>query len=639
MPNNRHPRNHRLRDEDAHNNNNGGLQPPVQAAVPREVRPVAGSGMANQPRQNDNNGERLQKCCTPGPCRFPDETVDPQDPYDAVKVICNNDTCTEGSWMHKDCFEEFEQGVLAYLRSCGRARSWSEKQRLQNLWTKKGYDLAFKACDCRCGRGHLRKDLDYVAPPVNENMRKQKKHKKKNDKPMPVVSTAHKSNSHSCNPTLNTSCGNHNPTTNGNHVNNNHVGTTQHSNGIAGGCKTIQQTSQGGSNGSSGRGRKNSTSSSTTTKTDSGTRRNEDNLHICGMEQSVLDNQTSPPPVMPLTPASGGLPHGIISSANNYNLNNNFTHVVGLPVVNGNPQLRMRTNSVSSTGSQGSHASSSSLPSSAGSHSPISSSPVAGDMFFKARKSSDASSDNGGIGGCGPLMFRQRQDLSAFASLPRCKQNPYNIRMENVTSLSYSFPASCSLGSTKSGWGDVCDMGACEAETRNFVLTNLLSKKMTSTRCVLCKSHLPVFDRHPLIDGTFFLSPQSYDEAAVQVIKDGRLQFLNAVCLGCLENRTDIKCVACKRPWDGRALVVGSMYTYDIFAAMPCCQKRLTCKCCRRAVVDVTKGLNFFSEYSRMIICPYCKANDYHFIRSLPETFAIAEGGAGGGFVTPICEY
>ena len=50
--------------------------------------------------------------------------------------------------------------MLAYLRSSGRARSWSEKQRVQNLWTKKGYDLAFKACDCKCGRGHLRQ-VDY----------------------------------------------------------------------------------------------------------------------------------------------------------------------------------------------------------------------------------------------------------------------------------------------------------------------------------------------------------------------------------------------------------------------------------------------------------------------------------------------
>lgn len=121
----------------------------------------------------------------------------------------------------------------------------------------------------------------------------------------------------------------------------------------------------------------------------------------------------------------------------------------------------------------------------------------------------------------------------------------------------------------------------------------------------------------------------------LQVIWEGRLQFLNAVCLGCLEGRNEAKCTACKRAWDGRNLVVGSMYTYDIFAAVPCCQKRLTCKCCRRAVVDITLGLDFYSQYSHMIICPYCKANDYHFIRSLQETFLLANAEADP--VASIC--
>ena len=85
---------------------------------------------------------------------------------EVVKVVCNNDHCDQGQYMHRECFEAWEQTVLTYLRSCGRARSWSEKQRLQNLWTKRGYDLAFKACSCKCGKGHLRKDLDWIAPPV-----------------------------------------------------------------------------------------------------------------------------------------------------------------------------------------------------------------------------------------------------------------------------------------------------------------------------------------------------------------------------------------------------------------------------------------------------------------------------------------
>ena len=64
---------------------------------------------------------------------------------------------------------DWEDHVLQYLRSCGRARSWNDKQRAQNLWTKKGYDLAYKACDCLCQKGHMRKDLDYITPADNEN--------------------------------------------------------------------------------------------------------------------------------------------------------------------------------------------------------------------------------------------------------------------------------------------------------------------------------------------------------------------------------------------------------------------------------------------------------------------------------------
>ncbi|VEN47816.1 unnamed protein product, partial [Callosobruchus maculatus] len=38
------------------------------------------------------------------------------------------------------------------------------------LWTKKGYDLAYKACACKCGRGHLKKDLDWMPPPPTSNI-------------------------------------------------------------------------------------------------------------------------------------------------------------------------------------------------------------------------------------------------------------------------------------------------------------------------------------------------------------------------------------------------------------------------------------------------------------------------------------
>lgn len=85
--------------------------------------------------------------------------------------------------MHKQCFDVWEQSALTFLRNSGRARNWSEKQMQQNLWTKKGFDVAYKACDCKfmsvknsinenflgvqflgkCGHGHMRKDLDVIS--------------------------------------------------------------------------------------------------------------------------------------------------------------------------------------------------------------------------------------------------------------------------------------------------------------------------------------------------------------------------------------------------------------------------------------------------------------------------------------------
>ena len=69
-----------------------------------------------------------------------------------VRVLCNNDECHYassgggGGVMHRACFDAWEQTVLQYVArtASGRARSWTDRQRHQNLWTKKGYDLAYK---------------------------------------------------------------------------------------------------------------------------------------------------------------------------------------------------------------------------------------------------------------------------------------------------------------------------------------------------------------------------------------------------------------------------------------------------------------------------------------------------------------
>jgi len=528
MPNSKHHKALRNIPEDEHNNNVNNN---------REL----GNGNVDGARQKPQN------CCVPTGCN--DDPIDPAQPFGAVRVVCNNEACTEGNWMHKYCFEEWQQSVLSFLRSCGRARSWSEKQRLQNLWTKKGYDLAYKACDCKCGRGHLRKDLDYFPIPINDNVKKAKKNKKKNDKPMPVVSTNHKAG--------------HNNNHNTPHADHNSQATHLLDNAMKVGKKAFNPT---------------------TTPTPSVTivQRQVSNNAITRSYQSPRQDSALDRDVKTRDR------HSSVSDVESLDNAPVTTNLHG----NANSMLfpRLRTNSVSSTGSMGSQASSSgSLPSSAGSLSPLSGSPTVGNMFFKNKKSDTIDSNQPGI-------FRRRYDLSAFHALPRYKQNPYNIHIEDMQE---------------------------DEDTRNFVLSNLTSKRMTALRCVLCKDQLPVFDRFPLVDGTLFLSPQAYDQCVVQMIWEGRIQFLNAVCIACLHGAANAKCSGCKKVWDGSSLVVGTLYTYDIFAAMPCCQKRLTCKHCHRAVIDICIGLEFFSQYSRMIICPYCKANDYHFIRSLSDTFSI----------------
>ncbi len=164
-------------------------------------------------------------------------------------------------------------------------------------------------------------------------------------------------------------------------------------------------------------------------------------------------------------------------------------------------------------------------------------------------------------------------DYSAFNVLPRHKINSYHIKMEDE----------CSIGND---------------ETRIFILSNLASNKMNRVPCVLCNSLLHIFDRYPLVDGTFFLSPRQHNRSCIQVHEyfkvnqrslfnirlskvklEGKTSYLTTVCMGCLEGWTaSVVCKFCLKPWAGAHLILGTMYSYDIFAAVPCCPERLKVK-------------------------------------------------------------
>jgi hypothetical protein len=424
---------------------------------------------------NFANGQGMMgtaHCCTPtGECLRGDALIRLNALHDVVKVTCNNDSCPMGQFMHRECFDAWEQTVLTYLKNCGRARSWSERQRHQNLWTKKGYDLAFKACGCRCGRGHLKKDLDWMPPSLGNfpgcradeaEAKKKKRRNRQNTRPTLAVSAGQPG-----------------------HVN--------HGNGRVSEVQMIE----------SSRGRAGSLSSS---------------------------NGSSSPPATSETSVS--------------------------PLHQ--PQLIMKKK-------------------------------MKVDFFgdHRARQSCGA---NG--------IFSRRLDFSAFNSLPRTKLNSYHIKMEDEGNHGND-------------------------DTRCFILSTLAALQWSRVSCVLCRAAMLVFDRYPLVDGTFFLSPRQHSHSCAEVKVEGRTQFLSAVCMGCLEGSgtASVRCRACTQPWDGSSLVLGTMYSYDIFAAMPCCTERLKCNSCQKPLIYPHQRLNFYSDYSRVFACPHCRVVDAHFVKPLSSCF------------------
>lgn len=69
-------------------------------------------------------------------------------------------------------------------------------------------------------------------------------------------------------------------------------------------------------------------------------------------------------------------------------------------------------------------------------------------------------------------------------------------------------------------------------------------------------------------DNSYLLLLQQY----TFLISKGRLMHLYAICVDCLEGVHKIVCIKCKSRWDGSWHQLGTMYTYDILAASPCCQ-------------------------------------------------------------------
>ena len=153
----------------------------------------------------------------------------------------------------------------------------------------------------------------------------------------------------------------------------------------------------------------------------------------------------------------------------------------------------------------------------------------------------------------------------------------------------------------------------------------LFSTPFYRISCILCHGTLIVFDRYPLIDGTFFLSPLQHSKSSIPCQVDCKVQYLNAVCMGCLEGwNVSLKCKNCSNKWNGSHLILGSMYSYDIFAAVPCCSHRLRCNNCSNPVISPESRL-YFSDYSHSLACTHCGIVGYHFAKPIHVTFSRGE--------------
>ena len=189
-------------------------------------------------------------------------------------------------------------------------------------------------------------------------------------------------------------------------------------------------------------------------------------------------------------------------------------------------------------------------------------------------------------------MFYKRDDWSILSHIPPHKQNTIHIRLEDEGPFGND-------------------------EIRCYVLSHFSSLCIRELKCVTCNDELKIYDRFPLINGTLFLSPIVYDkEKAISAGIPNKEQYIYGVCLKCLNGLNHIKCKWCNKEWDSDSLQIGTLYKYDIFAAFPCCEKRLSCNKCNKPLIDVN-GLPYFSSYSELIECQHCKLREHHFIKPL----------------------
>nr|XP_020459627.1 headcase protein homolog [Monopterus albus] len=515
---------------------------------------TGGAAAAAAPR-NERSSE--VQCATPLGCSLGRAIDLEKDDYQ--RVLCNNELCPYGNWMHLQCFYEWESSILIQFNCIGRARSWNEKQCRQNMWTKKGYDLAFRFCSCRCGQGHLKKDTDWYQVKRMQDERKKKPSERSTGK-----------------------------TGSGGSVGSgdgffDEPRKSKPPGGAGGGGRLSHRASSQELPRRQSLDRQNSTERAAAAAAGGGNATGGP-FPLGPPQKSPCDSPGQSPPTGFSFPTaafgSGGGGAGLRGSRQLGEFLKTAVHM--------DPQRKHLL--VGGALARGGACSAGASGGGGGPHlDPGSVLPLP--LSFAHRLTSANVTDGTHPH---PVQFLRRLDLSELLThIPRHKLNTYHVRMED---------------DAQAGQGE---------ELRRFILSALSASQRNVVNCALCHRALPVFERFPLVDGTLFLSPSRHDEIEYDVPchLQGRLMHLYAICVDCLEGVHKIVCIKCKSRWDGSWHQLGTMYTYDILAASPCCQARLNCKHCGKAVVDVRVGMQYFSEYSNVQQCPHCGNLDYHFVK------------------------
>ncbi|KHJ89033.1 hypothetical protein OESDEN_11156 [Oesophagostomum dentatum] len=79
---------------------------------------------------------------------------------------------------------------------------------------------------------------------------------------------------------------------------------------------------------------------------------------------------------------------------------------------------------------------------------------------------------------------------------------------------------------------DDCPQGG--DDVRLCLLKTLGAHNHRTVPCVGCRRDMVVYDRYPLVDGVFFLSPVCHFGPPTEVMYDGKRNYLQQLCASCL---------------------------------------------------------------------------------------------------------